>query len=228
MGSSPSTPRSINFFQVAAGEPLNGPRASAKNNAITGNPAAVNVEHHDPLAGPEPRRHGHLDDHRHRHAHRLARGRSPTSTRCVFNGPTLNFGSATGYLWLGHDLVDLRGEPDHGHATASCSSSNSADGRNTLYLLNTSTANSFTRRALSQRHLRVAFDTADSQLGAAGEKISFRGGTPTVHRRGLISLATGGTDRPAGDVRGRRRPHPRRGSRRHPDRAGPGQRAPSN
>ena len=183
----------LNFFQVSAGAAFNGPVPGAKNNAITNDPAAVNSSItilslvQNPTSG--------ISTITGTGTVTVSTGAIANINTMVFNGPTLNFNSATGYIWLGHDFV-VSGSSRITGTNGLVLSSNSDDGRNTLYLLNTSTPNSFTGGLYLNGTSRVAFDTADSQLGAAGEKIAFRGGTLRYIGTGPVSLSTGGTDRP--------------------------------
>jgi autotransporter-associated beta strand protein len=183
-----------NYFQVTAGGTLNGIVPGAKNNAISGDPAAVNTT-----------------------VTILSLVQNPTSTltstftgagtvtvtsgaianvnQLAFNGPTLNFGANTGYLWLGNEFV-IAGTSRITGTNGVVVSSDSNDGRNTLYLINTSNPNAFTGGLYLNGTGRVAFDTNDAQLGAAGEVISFRGGALRYIGSTSISLATGGINRP--------------------------------
>src|SRR5205823_1456835 len=93
----------------------------------------------------------------------------------IFDGPTLNFGANTGYLYLGNDFTIADGSTVGTVGTSRITgsgglvvSSNADDGRNTLNLINKTNPNTFTGGLYLNGTGRVAFDTADSQLGAAG------------------------------------------------------------
>ena len=113
----------------------------------------------------------------------------------IFDGPTLNFGAATGYLWLGNEIAIQNGSRITGTGGVVVSS-DAGDGKNELILINTTNPNTFTGGLFLNGTARVAFDTADSQLGGAGEKISFRGGTLWYLGGSSISLSTSSTPRP--------------------------------
>lgn len=112
-----------------------------------------------------------------------------------FNGPTLNFDSNTAFLYLGSDLT-IMGDSRITGSGGVVVSSNSSNGRNTLILTNTINPNTFSGGLYLNGTARVLFNTADTQLGAAGEKISFRGGTLRFNGGTSVTLSTGGVHRP--------------------------------
>ena len=105
----------------------------------------------------------------------------------------MNFGSATGYLWLGN-LMGVLGSSSITGSNGVVVSSMSGDGQNELRLQNT--ANTFSGGLYINGTARVRFNTSDAQLGTPGGIISFaaaRSGT-TAGARSISS--TGGTPRP--------------------------------
>jgi autotransporter-associated beta strand protein len=183
-----------NFIQVAAGGSLNGITPGVKNNAITGNPAAVNsavsilslVQNPSSTAASILTGTGTIT---------INSGAIVNVNQLAFNGPTLNFNANTAYFWLGNECV-VEGTSNITGSGGVVVSSNASDGQNTLYLINTSSPNAFTGGLYLNGTGRVAFDTNDAQLGTAGEVISFRGGTLRYIGSTSISLATGGVNRP--------------------------------
>jgi fibronectin-binding autotransporter adhesin len=190
------TTNTTNFNQVAAGGSFNGlTPAIAKNNAITGNPGPVNSSvtilalaqngsssntSSSTISGS-----GTLT---------VSTGAIVNFNQLIFDGPTLNFGAATGYLWLGNEMAVLNGSKITGTGGLVVSS-DAGDGKNEFILSNTA-ANTFTGGLYLNGTARAAFDTADSQLGGAGEKISFRGGTLWYIGGSSATLSTSATPRP--------------------------------
>jgi autotransporter-associated beta strand protein len=183
-----------NFVQVAAGGTFNGIIPGAKNNSITGDPAAVNsaltilslVQNPTSTASSTLSGTGTLT---------VSSGAIANVNQLAFSGPTLNFNATTAYFWLGNECL-ISGTSRITGTGGVVVSSDSEDGRNTLYLLNTLNPNAFTGGLYLNGTGRVAFDTNDAQLGAAGEVISFRGGALRYIGSTSISLATGGVNRP--------------------------------
>jgi autotransporter-associated beta strand protein len=183
-----------NFVQISAGGTLNGLVPGAKNNSITGDPAAVNasltilslVQNPTSTTSSTISGTGTLT---------VNSGAIANVNQLAINGPTLNFNANTAYFWLGNEAV-VEGTSRITGTGGVVVSSDSEDGRNTLYLLNTSNPNAFTGGLYLNGTGRVAFDTNDAQLGAAGEVISFRGGALRYIGSTSISLATGGVNRP--------------------------------
>jgi fibronectin-binding autotransporter adhesin len=188
---------STHFFQVTAGSAFNGPVPGAKNNAITGNPLALNSGESVTILSlvQNPSSGASAITGASNSTLTVSSGAIANVNTMSFNGPTLNFGANTGYLWLGHEFV-VMGTSRITGTNGLVVSSNSDDGRNGLYLINTAGPNAFTGGLYLNGTARVAFDTADSQLGAAGEKISFRGGTLRYIGGTSTTLATAGTNRP--------------------------------
>jgi autotransporter-associated beta strand protein len=121
----------------------------------------------------------------------------------TFDGPALNFGANTGFLYLGSDFTIADGVTVGSAGTSRITgtgglvvSSDADDGRNTLNLINKTNPNPFTGGLYLNGTARVAFDTADSQLGGPGEVISFRGGGLRYTGSTNATLATGGVNRP--------------------------------
>ena len=113
----------------------------------------------------------------------------------IFNGPTLDFATKTGYLYIGKEFV-ITGTSSITGSNGLVVSSMSDDSRNTLNLTNTTNPNTFTGGLYLNGTARVAFDTADTQLGGAGQKISFRGGTLRYTGSSAVTLSQGVTNRP--------------------------------
>lgn len=119
----------------------------------------------------------------------------------IFDGPTLNFGANTAYLHLGNEFiiadtnVGLNGTSRITGSGGVVVSSNSDDSRNTLYLINKTNSNSFSGGLYLNGTARVAFDAANTQLGAAAGVISFRGGGLRYLGEADATLATGATNR---------------------------------
>ena len=129
----------------------------------------------------------------------------------VFSGPTLNFGTATGYLWLGN-VMGVVGTSSITGSNGVVVTSMSGDGQNELRLQNT-VANPFSGGLYIAGTARVRFNTADDQLGAAGRS-SLRGGTCGTTARPRSSLSTSVDARPIELHLGGRRDHPGREHRR--------------
>ncbi len=192
---------STNFTQVADTKKFNGGGVTSTNNAIAGDPAAVTgtvtilslVQNPTSSSSSTITGSGTL---------KVSSGAIANANVLVFDGPKLDFGSNTGYLYLGNEFVIA--DTNIGSVGTSwisgskglVVSSNSDDSRNTLYLYNTINANTFTGGLYINGTARVAFNTSDSQLGGAGEVISFRGGTLRYTGSDSITLATGGVNRP--------------------------------
>ena len=181
---------SINFSQVASLDPL----IEDTHNALSGSPEA--------LAGDFSVRSIVLNPDGSGTSTITGTGTLTVSTGAIanvralrFNGPTLNFGTNTAFLYLGGDLTIL-GTSQITGANGVVVSSNSTNGRNTLILTNTTNPNTFSGGLYLNGSARVLFNAADTQLGAAGEKISFRGGTLRYNGSGAVTLATGGVNRP--------------------------------
>jgi fibronectin-binding autotransporter adhesin len=198
-GLSALDPAGTNFQQIASGGQLNGAVITlAKNNAITGDPLALPASTtvtilslvQNPTSTASSTINGPSTS-----TLTVSTGAIANINQLTFNGPTLNFGANTGYLWLGNEFV-VQGTSRITGTNGLVVSSNSEDGRNELFLINTTNPNAFTGGLYLNGTARVAFDTADSQLGAAGEVISFRGGTLWYIGTGSVSLATAGTNRP--------------------------------
>ncbi|HSQ54330.1 MAG TPA: autotransporter-associated beta strand repeat-containing protein [Gemmata sp.] len=133
----------------------------------------------------------------------ISSGAIASAQPLVFDGPTLNFGTKTGYIYLGNEMSIDNGSFFGTVGTSSITgsaglvvSSDATDDRNTLYLINTTNANTFTGGLYLNGTARVAFDTSDTQLGGAGEIISFLGGSLRYIGGGSVTLATGGVNRP--------------------------------
>jgi autotransporter-associated beta strand protein len=200
-----------NFQQVGAGNALNGGSPTARHNALTGDPAAVasNVAVLSLVQNPNSTASSTING--------TATLTVGTSTAVgaianvnvlVFNGPTLNFftnGTVnnTGYIYLGNEFFIADGVMAGTVGTSRITgagglvvSSDSDDARNTLYLINKINPNTFSGGLYLNGSARVAFDTADTQLGAPGGVISFRGGSLRYLGAAAVTLSTGGLDRP--------------------------------
>jgi autotransporter-associated beta strand protein len=186
-----------NFAQITTGA-----MTAGRNIALTGNPAAVNsplsilslVINANSTVSSTISGSSTLT---------VSSGAIANVQTLIFDGPTLNFGANTGYVYLGNEFyiadVTTIGSVGTSRITGTNGlvvSSNSDDSRNTLYLINKTNANTFSGGLYINGSARVAFDTADTQLGAAGGVISFRGGSLRYTGTGAVTLSTGGVDRP--------------------------------
>jgi autotransporter-associated beta strand protein len=181
---------SDNFDQIAAGDTL----VDSAHNALSGNPAALagNVSVLSLVLNPDGTGTSTIS----------GTGTLTVSTGAIANiraltisGPTLDFGSATAFLFLGNNIT-ISGNSSITGTGGVVVSSNSSNGRNTLTLTNTALPNTFTGGLYLNGSARVLFNTADTQLGAAGQVISFRGGTLRFNGASAVSLVTGGVNRP--------------------------------
>lgn len=184
------TTTTANFNQVPAGGSFNGLTPGVpKNNAITGSPGILNTNVTIlSLAQNGSASNTSASTFTGSGTLTVSTGAVVNFNQLIFNGPTLNFGPATGYLWLGNEVAIQNSSAITGSGGLVVSS-NSGDGTNELILTNTA-GNSFTGGLYINGTARVAFDTSDSQLGSAGEKISFRGGTLWYIGGSSISLSS--------------------------------------
>src|SRR5262249_13133830 len=113
----------------------------------------------------------------------------------TFNGPTLDFGGNTGYFHLGFP-VNIKGTSNITGSGGVVVGSVNSRPNYTLTLSNAS--NSFTGGLTINGNATVAFTTGDAQLGAAGEKIVFGGGTLQYTGSSSITLNRPITVGPAG------------------------------
>ena len=110
--------------------------------------------------------------------------RLPTFGGVTFNGPILDFGSNTAFLYLGSNFT-IAGNSQITGSGGVVVSSDSSNGRNSLNLTNTAFPNTFTGGLYLNGTPGCLFNSADTQLGAAGEVISFaavRSGSTGRHR----------------------------------------------
>jgi autotransporter-associated beta strand protein len=189
-----------NFQLIAAGGQFNGPTITlAKNNSLSGDPLALTANQTVTILSlalnPASTTASSTINGPASSTLTVSTGAIANVNPLTFNGPTLNFGANTGYMWLGSQLV-VQGTSRITGSNGLVVSSNSEDGRNELVLVNTASPNAFTGGLYINGTARVQFDTADSQLGAAGQVISFRGGTLWYIGSGAATLATSGTNRP--------------------------------
>ena len=154
------------FFQVAAGGTFNRAVPGAKNNAVTNSPASIGGDG-DICAG-QVRPPG-LDDLG--SGGTLVAWRVITSSRwCSTAGSEFGRPSRpAGYLW--QELDRGQGRASHRYRRTR-DQFGLGDGRNELFLLNSTNPNTFSGGLYINGAARVAFDTNDAQLGAPG-KISF-------------------------------------------------------
>ncbi len=182
---------SANYVQVNTGIAM----TANRNISLVGNPAAVNsplsilaliVSPSAPGSGVTVTGSSTLT---------IASGAIAHTLPLTFDGPTLNFGANTGYLWLG-DVFTVQGNSQITGSGGLVVSSSAPDPFNALRLINTANPNAFTGGLYLNGTGTVEFDTSDAQLGAPGEVISFRGGALHYSGGSSITLATSGSNRP--------------------------------
>jgi autotransporter-associated beta strand protein len=180
---------SSNYEQIAGGAAM----VANRNNSLGGNPAAVNsplsilaliVSPTAPATGVTVTGSSTLT---------VSSGAIANTLPLVFDGPTLAFGTNTGYLWLG-DNFTVQGTSQITGSNGLVVSSNLDNQFNNLRLRNA--ANTFTGGLYLNGTARADFNTSDAQLGAAGQVISFRGGELLYTGSTSITLETSGTNRP--------------------------------
>jgi autotransporter-associated beta strand protein len=179
-----------NFVQITTGA-----LQAGKNNALTGDPAAMagNLSIQSLVINPNSTQNSNING---TGILTVTSGAIANIQPLTFNGPTLAFGANTGFLWVGNDFT-ISGASTITGTNGLVVSSNTLDANgNSLILTNTANPNTFSGGLYLNGTARAAFDTSDTQLGAAGQPITLRGGSLRFIGAGSVTLATGGVNRP--------------------------------